>query len=195
MAFLRPSLVQEPALLARGGGVVLRAPALSDYEAWATLRAASRAHLVPVEPQWTPDELSRAAFRQRLRRYQRDMKEDLGYAFFIFREGDGELLGGLTLSNVRRGVTQAASLGYWIGLPHIRRGYMRKALAAALPFAFDGLRLHRIEAACLPHNVASARVLEGAGFTREGLARSYLKINGIWQDHVFYGLVAEDRPR
>jgi ribosomal-protein-alanine N-acetyltransferase len=163
--------------------------------AWATLRAASRAHLVPVEPQWSDDELSRAAFRHRLRRYQRDMKEDLGYAFLVFREVDNALLGGLTLSNVRRGVTQAASLGYWIGLPHVRQGYMRAALAVTMPFAFDSLKLHRIEAACLPCNVASIRVLEGAGFKHEGLARNYLKINGAWQDHVLYGLVAEDRPQ
>jgi ribosomal-protein-alanine N-acetyltransferase len=195
MAFLRPSLVQEPPPFVRGRGLWLRAAAPSDYVAWATLRAASRAHLVPVEPQWSDDELSRAAFRHRLRRYQRDMKEDLGYAFLVFREADNALLGGLTLSNVRRGVTQAASLGYWIGLPHVRQGYMRAALAVTMPFAFDSLKLHRIEAACLPRNVASIRVLEGAGFKHEGLARNYLKINGAWQDHVLYGLVAEDRPQ
>lgn len=195
MAFLRPSLVQEPALFARGHGLLLRPPLQSDYAAWAELRALSRSHLVPVEPQWSEDELSRAAFRQRLRRYQHDIKEDLGYALFIFRENDSELLGGLTLSNVRRGVTQAAALGYWIGAPYLRNGYMRSAVWAALPFAFDSLRLHRIEAACLPHNAASIRVLEGAGFKREGLARSYLKINGVWQDHVLYGLLEEDRSR
>jgi ribosomal-protein-alanine N-acetyltransferase len=152
-------------------------------------------HLVPFEPQWSHDELSRPSFRQRLRRYQSDLKDDLGYALFIFREGDGELLGGVTLSNVRRGVTQAAALGYWIGAPHAHRGHMRATLSVLLPYAFDGLRLHRIEAACLPHNQASIRVLEGAGFRHEGLARHYLKINGSWQDHVLYALVDEDRAR
>lgn len=192
MAFLRPSLVQEPVPLVRGAGLCLRPPLLSDYPAWAALRAASRAHLVPFEPQWAYDELSRASFRLRLRRYQGDLKDDLGYALFIFREADGELLGGATLSNVRRGVTQAAALGYWIGAPHARRGHMRAALSVLVPYAFDSLRLHRIEAACMPHNQASMRVLEGAGFCREGLARRYLKINGTWQDHVLYALLDGD---
>lgn len=195
MAFLRPSLVQEPIPLVRGAGLCLRPPLLSDYSAWATLRAASRVHLVPFEPQWSHDELSRPSFRQRLRRYQSDLKDDLGYALFIFREVDGELLGGVTLSNVRRGVTQAAALGYWIGAPYARLGYMRSTLSVLLPYAFDSLRLHRIEAACLPHNAPSMRVLEGAGFRHEGLARRYLKINGIWQDHVLYALLDEDRAR
>jgi ribosomal-protein-alanine N-acetyltransferase len=195
MAFLRPSLVQEPAVFARNGGLVLRMPTFADYAAWAALRAVSRAHLAPVEPQWTFDELSRMSFRHRVRRYQRDAKEDLGYAFFIFRESDGELLGGLTFSNVRRGVTQAAALGYWIGAPHARKGYMKTAVSAALGYAFDSLRLHRIEAACLPNNTASIRVLEGARFRREGLARRYLKINGIWQDHILFALLEEDRSR
>jgi ribosomal-protein-alanine N-acetyltransferase len=195
MAFLRPNLVHDPAPFVRGEALILRPPAPSDYVAWATLRAASRAHLVPYEPQWAHDELTRAAYRQRLRRYQRDVKDDAGYAFFIFSEFDGELLGGLTLSNVRRGVTQAAALGYWIGLRHARKGYMRGALSVLVPFAFGALRLHRIEAACLPHNTASIRTLEGAGFRHEGLARNYLKINGTWQDHLLYALSEEDRAR
>lgn len=195
MAFLRPTLVQEPVALVRGAGLCLRPPQLSDYPAWAALRAASRNHLVPFEPLWSPDELSRASFRGRLRRYQSDLKDDLGYALFIIRDHDGELLGGVTLSNVRRGVTQAASLGYWIGAPHARQGYMRRALSVLVPHAFDNLRLHRVEAACLPHNVASIRVLEGAGFSREGLARRYLRINGVWQDHILYALLGEDRVR
>jgi [ribosomal protein S5]-alanine N-acetyltransferase len=195
MAFLRPSLVQEPVPLVRGAGLCLRPPLASDFAAWAALRAASRMHLMPFEPQWSHDELSRSAFRQRLRRYQSDLKDDLGYALFMVRDTDNELLGGITLSNVRRGVTQAAALGYWIGASHARQGYMRKALSVLMPYAFEGLRLHRIEAACLPHNTASMRVLEGAGFQKEGLARRYLKINGTWQDHVLYALIEGDQAR
>lgn len=179
----------------RGAGLCLRPPLLSDYPAWAALRAASRAHLVPFEPQWSPDELSRSSFRLRLRRYQSDLKDDLGYALFIIREHDAELLGGVTLSNVRRGVTQAAALGYWVGAPYAHQGYMRAALSVLLPYAFDVLRLHRIEAACLPHNQASIRVLEHSGFRQEGLARRYLRINGVWQDHLLYALIEEDRAR
>ena len=167
---------------------------MGDYSAWAELRALSRQHLTVWEPLWTRDELSRSAFRRRLRQYQREMREDQGYAFLIFREGDATLVGGLTISNVRRGVAQSASVGYWMGLPHVRCGYMTDALRAVVPFAFGTLGLHRLEAACLPHNAPSARVLEKAGFRREGTARRYLKINDIWQDHDLYALLHDD-PR
>ncbi len=194
MAFLRSGLGSEWLPMVRVRGLYLRPPNMGDYSAWAELRSRSRDHLVPWEPQWTRDELSRDAFRRRVRHYQRELREDLGYAFFLFREADDELLGGLTLSNVRRGVTQAASVGYWIGLPFTRRGHMSLALSGAMRFAFDELKLHRLEAACMPHNRASIRVLELNGFQREGLARRYLKIDGVWQDHLLYATLVDD-PR
>ena len=91
---------------------------MSDYAAWAELRAASREHLAAWEPLWPRDELTRGAFRRRLRHYAREQREDLGYAFFVLDDRTDLLFGGLTLSNVRRGVTQAASLGYWLGALH-----------------------------------------------------------------------------
>jgi ribosomal-protein-alanine N-acetyltransferase len=130
-----------------------------------------------------------------VRHYQREIREDLGYAFLIFGRNDETLLGGLTLSNVRRGVTQSAVLGYWLGAPHVGRGYMTDAVRAIIGFARDGLRLHRIEAACMPANIASMRVLDRAGFAREGTARGYLKIAGQWEDHVLFGLVLDDARR
>lgn len=194
MAFLRSSLVPEAVPLVRGPNVALRPPINSDYAEWAELRALSRDYLRPFEPAWTRDELTRAAFRRRIRHYQREQREDHGASFFIFRNTDDALLGGLTLSNIRRGVTQAVTLGYWMGEPFAGNGYMTEAVAVAVRYAFDELRLHRVEAACLPHNVASIRVLERNGFTREGIARRYLRINGIWQDHILFGLLSED-PR
>jgi [ribosomal protein S5]-alanine N-acetyltransferase len=194
MAFLRSGLVGDVVPTVRGRGVWLRPPVVSDYAAWAELRSRSREHLRPWEPQWSHDELTRTAFRRRLRHYQLELREDLGYAFFIFAAGGDELLGGLTLSNVRRGITQAAAVGYWLGLPYIGRGYMTETVGAIIPFAFDELKLHRLEAACLPHNHASIRVLERNGFQREGLARRYLKIDGVWQDHLLFALLSDD-PR
>jgi ribosomal-protein-alanine N-acetyltransferase len=192
MAFLKTGLGMEFSAQVRGQGVWLRPPAMTDYPAWAELRALSREHLQPWEPQWARDELTRSAFRRRLRHYARESREDLGYAFFIFRAIDDELLGGITLSNVRRGVAQSASLGYWLGLPHIRRGYMTEAVRALLGFAYADLRLHRVEAACLPANAASIAVLQNNRFTHEGLARSYLKISGVWQDHVLFAKLHDD---
>jgi len=192
MAFLRVPTGADGEAEVHGQQIYLRHPAMGDYAAWAELRAMSRQHLTVWEPQWARDELTRSAFRRRLRQYQRELRDDQGYAFFTFRQGDAKLLGGLSISNIRRGVAQAASIGYWIGAPHVRQGYMTDALKATLPFAFGTLGLHRLEAACLPHNTPSTRVLEKAGFRREGMARRYLKINGAWQDHDLFALLQED---
>ncbi len=192
MAFLRTSLGHDTGPIVRGRRVVLRTPQMYDYAAWARVRQLSREHLTPWEPTWARDELTRPAFRRRIRHYQREMRDDLGYAFFIFAERDDALLGGLTLSNIRRGVTQAGSIGYWLSADATGHGFMREAVCAIALFAFDRLRLHRLEAACLPHNIASMSVLEASGFTKEGRARRYLKINGEWQDHVLYARLTDD---
>jgi ribosomal-protein-alanine N-acetyltransferase len=194
MAFLR-SVSQETGPLLDSRRLYLRTPASYDYVPWAELRAQSRERLVPWEPAWSRDELTRSAFRRRLRHYQRDLRDETGFAFFIFRREDQRLVGGLSLSNVRRGVTLAVTLGYWIGAPFNNRGYMTEAVDTVLPFVFGTLWLHRIEAACLPSNQSSIRVLEKCGFEREGLARRYLRINGVWQDHLLYAALAEDVRR
>jgi ribosomal-protein-alanine N-acetyltransferase len=192
MAFFRTVSFSEPLPTIDGEGVFLRAPQMADYGEWAALREASRAFLTPWEPTWPADDLSRGAFRRRLRRYAEDQRTDQSYAFFLFRKSDHALAGGLTLANIRRGVAQAGSLGYWIGEPFARRGMMSGAVQALVPFAFSSLRLHRLEAACIPSNAASIRLLEKAGFAREGYAREYLCINGLWQDHLLFGRLSGD---
>jgi ribosomal-protein-alanine N-acetyltransferase len=171
---------------------MLRIPQMADFPEWAALRERSREFLTPWEPIWPGDDLTRSAFRRRLRRYVEDVRTDQAYAFFVYRRADLALVGGLTLANLRRGVAQAGSLGYWMGAPFARQGYMTEAVRTLVPFAFGPLRLHRLEAACIPTNVASRRLLEKVGFTREGLARQYLCINGTWQDHLLYALVSSD---
>lgn len=193
MAFLRASAPEDEFSTIRAGALTLRHPVASDYVAWAELRALSRAHLTRWEPTWAVDDLSRHMFRRRLRAYAKDVRDDVAYPYFIIAHDTGALLGGLTLSNVRRGSAQMASLGYWMGAPYAGRGHMPVAVSALLPVAFGALRLHRVEAATMPSNVASIRVLERCGFVREGLARSYLKINGRWEDHVLYSCLSE-RP-
>jgi ribosomal-protein-alanine N-acetyltransferase len=173
-----------------GVRVVLRTPAREDFDEWAMLRTESRAFLTPFEPSWPSDAVSRAGFRRRLQRYAVDWRSDQGYSFLLVRRGDRVMLGGISLSNVRRGVAETASLGYWIGERFARQGYMTDGLKLALAFAFDRLRLHRIEAACLPHNQASHRLLLKSGFREEGYAKEYLSIDGRWQDHLLFGLLA-----
>lgn len=174
-----------------GERVYLRAPDRFDYEAWADLRARSRAFLTPWEPNWPADALSRTSFRARVVRYAEDWRIDQAYNFFVFSHDD-VLLGGIGLSNIRRGVAETASLGYWIGEPYARQGYMSAALPLVLDFAFGRLHLHRIEAACLPSNVPSRALLARSGFRQEGLARKYLCIQGQWQDHVLFAMLRED---
>ncbi len=194
--FLRPTGWTGPAPVIVARRILLRPPQPADWADWARLRAESREFLTPWEPTWSADELTRNAFRRRLRRYARDARDGFGFAFFVFSRDQEALLGGLTLSNIRRGVTQSASLGYWMGKAHAGRGIMSEAVCALLPFAFDELRLHRVEAACLPENERSKGVLRRAGFSEEGYARQYLRIDGRWQDHVLFAMLANDpRPR
>ncbi len=190
MAIARAGTGQEGHLVVQGRGFWLRPLSMSDYPHWAELRAASRTHLVPWEPEWAKDELTRNAFRHRLRHHQHEIREDRGYAFALIDEREDRLIGGVSLSNVRRGVTQSASLGYWLGAPYIGRGAMTEAVRAVVPFAFGALRLHRLEAASMPANTPSIRVLERNGFMREGFAQRYLKINGEWRDHILFGRLA-----
>jgi len=185
----------ESGLRLTGAGVRLRPPKSSDYAEWSVLRQVSRAFLQPWEPTWAEDDLTRAAFRRRMASYQRDIDTGAAFPFFVFREEDGALVGGITLSNVRRGVAQMASVGYWIGLPHAQRGHTLAAVKAVTRFAFDQVGLHRIEAACIPYNHASAALLLKAGFEEEGFAKAYLKIDGDWRDHRLFGLLSPELQR
>lgn len=180
-----------PAL--KGERVTLRMPVPGDYREWAALRAESRVFLEPWEPRWASDEFERPAWRQRLSRYRKDFADGTAAAFFIFEAGGGKLVGGITIGNIRHGVAQSGQIGYWIGERFAGKGFMLEALLLVSRFAFDTLRLHRVEAACIPDNMRSIRVLEKAGFRREGLLRSYLRINGNWQDHYIYALIADDQ--
>ena len=190
-AFPRMFLARPEPFRLTGERLYLRAPERGDYEAWASLRARSRAFLTPWEPSWPSDALSRANFRARIARYAEDWRTDQAYNLFIL-DYDETLLGGVGLSNIRRGVAETASLGYWVGAAHARQGHMTAALPLVLDFAFDRLRLHRVEAACLPTNVPSRALLLRAGFHEEGYARQYLCIDGKWQDHLLFGILRED---
>jgi len=182
-------IAAETGLRVEGQGVVLRPPRASDYQEWRDLRAGSRQFLQPWEPTWPADDLSRAAFRRRLAAYARDRELGAAYAFFVFRSADGALSGGITLSNVRRGVAQMGTIGYWCGQPFARQGLTLAAVRVISDFAFRTLGLHRLEAACIPENKPSRDLLLKAGFAEEGFAKAYLKINGVWRDHVLFGLV------
>ncbi|MBI5012858.1 MAG: GNAT family N-acetyltransferase [Methylocystis sp.] len=186
------SVIGRRDLPIRGDGLYLRASEMRDYIEWAELREKSRSFLTPWEPLWPIDDLTRASFRYRVRRHAEEMARDEAYSFFIFREDDDALMGGLSFGHVRRGVSQAATLGYWMGEPYAGKGHMTRAVRAACAYAFEKRGFHRIEAACLPTNEPSKRLLERVGFKQEGYARSYLNINGQWRDHLLYALLETD---
>jgi ribosomal-protein-alanine N-acetyltransferase len=175
-----------------GRRTFLRPPVERDWRSYAEIRAASRQFLEPWEPTWPSDALSRDAFYRRLNRYAGDWRNDTGYSMFVFEQESAALLGGISLSNVRRGVAQCGTLGYWIGEAYAGQGYMREGLELLLGFCFSELGLHRVEAACLPSNAASRGLLMATGFSEDGFARKYLKIRGVWQDHLLFSKLAED---
>ena len=188
-----PSLGRAGPVLV-GKAVTLRPPRSRDFREWAALRSESRSFLEPWEPRWARDEFEPAAWRERMRRYRRDAARRTSFTFFVFDNASGRLAGGITAGNIRLGASQSASIGYWMGERHAGRGLMTDAVRLVAAHCFETLRLHRLEAACIPDNNRSVRVLEKAGFRREGLLRSYLKINGIWQDHYLYALVGDQHP-
>ena len=179
-----PILVRDP--------VVLRTATVADHEEWAVLRESSRDHLTAWEEDWPAIDLSLSSFKRRLKAYEREKRRGGGLPLLAFRRHDRVLLGGATLTNIRYGSSRSGILGYWIGSRYIKRGYGTAAVLAMLEHGFNGIELNRIEAACQPENIASQKLLERCGFSREGLARDYLKINGVWQDHNIFAITASD---
>ena len=175
-----------------GNRVFLRYPRWSDYKSWARLRRESRGFLEPWEPRWTIDELERSAWRERLRQHGRKRRRGTGLTFLIFERQSGVLAGGISIGNIRRGVAQSGHIGYWMGEKYSGSGLMSEALLLVIDHGFRTLGLHRIEAACIPGNKRSIHVLEKAGFSSEGLLRSYLRIDGVWRDHMLFSLIDED---
>lgn len=182
-----------PLITLRGQRVLLRLPQMQDYTAWYELRRASQDFLRPFEPRWTELDLARRVYATRVRRARQEAEEGTDYTFFAFLPGErGDILvGGITLSNIRRRAAQFVTLGYWMGQPYAGQGLMTEAVGLALPFIFETLDLHRVHAAFLPNNTPSRRVLEKNGFVEEGFAERYLQINGRWEDHVLMGLTRE----
>lgn len=173
--------------------MTLRPPIHSDFRAWSNLRYQSMEYLTPWEPSWAVDHLSRKAFTNRVYWAQRSVSGGTALPLFLIRRQDEQLMGAITLDNIRRGPAQAGTLGYWTGEPFARQGYMREAITALVHHAFSRLDLSRIEAACLPENAASRGLLETSGFKYEGVAQSYLQINERWRTHVLYAALRSDR--
>lgn len=173
--------------------MTLRPPAHADFRAWAALRQDSCDFLTQWEPTWAREHLTRKAFTNRVYWAQRSIANQTAVPLFLVRRSDDMLLGAITLDNIRRGPAQAGTTGYWIGQPFARQGFMKEAIDAVVHYAFRTLDLSRIEAGCLPENTPSRRLLEQCGYKYEGVAQSYLQIDGRWRNHVLYANLRADR--
>ncbi|MDR3476018.1 MAG: GNAT family protein [Devosia sp.] len=192
-----PFLPRDETPVLHGTRVLLRGPRPRDYVPWRNLRRDSRDFLKPFEPRWSELDLTRRVFMARLNRGRREAAQGTDFNFLVFdTQGRREVLvGGLTLSNIRRRAAQHVNLGYWMGRQYAGNGLMTEAVGLIIPFALNTLGLHRIHAAFLPDNAASRRVLEKNGFREEGYAENYLQIDGRWADHVLFGLTREQHDR
>lgn len=182
---------QSGAVRITGERHILRMPQFSDFGAWRALRRESKAFLQPWEPTWNAEDLTERSFRTRINRYEREYSAGSAIALFIF-DLDEELLGGITIGNIRRGAAQSCMIGYWMGERFAGHGHMKAALKLTVHHIFDRLQLHRIEAACIPENERSIGLLESQGFRREGYLREYLKIDGKWRDHIMLSRLSSD---
>lgn len=170
----------------------LETPKLSDYLSWKSARERNREHLQPFEPVWKDDAFLKSTFRRFVEHAQNDLVNDGGVVLFLKRLADDEVIGGINLRNIRRGSADMGTLGYWIASEYGGAGRMKRSVARVVEFGFWNYELHRIEAACVPENESSAKVLLANGFEEEGFAKSYLRINGKWRDHRLFGLVRPD---
>lgn len=173
--------------------LILRTPRHNDFRNWVELRTSSRDFLTPWDPVWSSEHLTRKSFTNRVYWAQRAVKAGSGYPLFLIHKIDKNLMGAVTLDNIRRGPSQVGTLGYWIGQPYARQGFMREAVGVVVKHAFQNFDISRIEAACLPENQPSRGLLEGCGFKYEGVAQSYLQIGGRWRTHVLYASIRHDR--
>lgn len=170
----------------------LTPPAIDHFDQWLDVRSRSQDFLVPWEPKWPEDDLTLVGYRRRLRAYQQQRNSGWGRTFFLMDHEEDLLMGGLSLTRITHGITKSAMLGYWMGVDHAGKGYMRKAVSAIVDHAFNDLGLRRVEAACIPTNERSIALLKKSGFREEGYAREYLEINGTREDHVLFALLKRE---
>jgi [ribosomal protein S5]-alanine N-acetyltransferase len=193
-------IVEGPSLTTRveTERLVLRPPRTADVPEMRRALRQNAAHLRPwsVAPASGEDAASLTSVSRAVLRHRREWKAGQAYVLLVTpREDERTIIGRVALGGVLRGAFQNAYLGYWIDAEHQGRGLMTEAVRAATGFALSAAGLHRVQAAVMPRNAASQRVLDKAGYRREGLAARYLCIAGTWEDHLIYATTTEDRPR
>jgi ribosomal-protein-alanine N-acetyltransferase len=192
MSFLNAYSLKKNQFEITGQKVILRPPQYSDWKVWADERKKNKLYLQPWEPLWSINELERSSFVKRVRMFERLSHNDQAYSFLIYKSDNEDFIGEVNISNVQRGIIQSCTIGYWIAKDCEGKGMMSESLELVKEFIFNELKLHRIEAACLPHNIPSLKLLLKNGFIKEGTARKLLKINDKWQDHTVLSFILDD---
>ncbi len=165
----------------------------ADYDSWLAVRTRCRSWLVPWEPRskgapFAPEDAASFAARCGMRERERQLGTGFGFGVFL----EDRFAGEITLSSIQRGPFQNGTIGYWIDQDLAGLGLVPEAVVVVLQFAFETLRLHRIEVAIIPRNASSRRVVEKLGLRSEGVALGFLEINGEWEDHVRYAMTYEE---
>lgn len=184
-----------PALALSGPRVTLTPPCLVDWREWRAVRGRNRDYLKPFEPAWPDSCLTRGFFARRLKRQREDWTLNLARYFLIRRNDTGVLIGGVNINHLCFGAARHGDLGYWLDEAHQGHGYMAEAIYCVLRYGFDELGLMRMQAACIPENDRSMRLLRRLGFAEEGFARSYIQIDGAWRDHHLFALTRAEYLR
>jgi ribosomal-protein-alanine N-acetyltransferase len=178
-----------------GKRVLLRAPKATDIAELRSLLIRNATHLRPWSPAPPPgtNPVGFTELGRSIARHRRDWKAGSGFVFVtVLRERREPIIGRVALTSVTRGPFQSAQLGYWMDVAHVGQGYMSEAVDLTLDFAFQWLSLHRVQAAVMPRNAPSRRILVRRGFREEGLAERYLLIGDRWEDHLLFGLTLEE---
>ena len=168
----------------------IRVAQITDASKLLRYRLENRAHLAPWEPQRGTEFYTVEHCIETIGQSRQDAEHDRGYPLLVFDQDEHAILGTFTFANIVRGAFQACHLGYGVAARMQGQGLMREVLEAAIAWAFDELELHRIMANYMPRNERSARLLASLGFEREGYAPRYLRIAGVWEDHVLTALIA-----
>ena len=192
MTILHPFQSKTESVVLHGTKVFLRSPEFRDWREWSELRKFNMEYLKPWEPAWSPYELERGYFVKRVKFFDKLSNRDKAYSFLIFDSDKNKLIGEININNIQRGVVQSCSIGYWISENKMGLGYMRESISILKDFIFNDLKLHRVEAACLPRNMRSLRTLLKSEFEIEGHAKKYLKINGVWEDHILLSCIKHE---
>jgi ribosomal-protein-alanine N-acetyltransferase len=184
-----------PELELVGARVLLRSLRADDWDGWRDVRERNRAWLEAWEPRPEPGVtdpvVDREAFRARCGAWDRQRHFDAAYGFGLFLL-DGRFAGEASLGSVQRGPFQSAFIGYWIDEALAGRGYVPEGVVLLLRYAFEALYLHRLEAAIVPRNMASRRVVEKLGLREEGTSLRFLQIQGVYEDHIRYAITQDE---